>query len=122
LISLAAMALKLDRTHQLILQYFHLIQEPDGIRVTDSDVLIHWVYGLDLEEEYTEHQRHSVSDALWNLKEQGWLEITTEMIYRGKQGLPPKRYDTVKAWIKDGRIYNNRTNHFTPFQDFFDGT
>ena len=116
------MTLKLDSTQQLILQYFYLIQEPDGIRVTDSDVLIHWVYGLGLEEEYTEHQRHIVTDALCNLKELGWIEITTEMIYRGKQDLPPKRYDTVKVWIKDGRIYNNRTNKFTPVRDFFDGT
>jgi hypothetical protein len=116
------MTIKLTRTEQLILQYFCHIHEPDGIRVTDSDVLIHWVYGLDFKEEFTEHQRHTVTDALWNLKERGWLEITTEMIYRGKQGLPPKRFNTVKVWIKNGRIYNNRTNHFTSFQEFFDST
>ena len=113
------MTSNLDDIQQLILKYFHIMNDPEGITEADFDMLIHWVFNLDIKQDYTDEQKQTVQNAIWKLKELGWIELSTEMIFRGREKLTPKRYDTVKAWVKDNRIYNVKTNQFTDFKNIF---
>ena len=96
------------------------MKDPNGITEADFDILIHWVFNIDINKDFTNKQKQIVHDKIWRLKELGWLELSTDMIFRGREKLPPKRYDKVKAWIKDDRIYNVKTNQFTDLKNIMD--
>jgi hypothetical protein len=103
----------------IIFTYFKLFCKDSENIELDIEVLTHWVYGIDLEGKINNDQKESVYNALIKLKKLGLIKIKTEMMYRGNEQLPPKRYDTIMVWIKKGCIYNNRKNQFIELKKYY---